>query len=88
MNKKVNTGGSRKRQKLPPPPPNQTMITYYFVLANPNSLLNVGHIPEFEANDEDDIVTHRKNKRVIVEDEEDVPNEVKLLEENVDTVTK
>ena len=39
-----------------------------------------------ENNDDEDIVVHKRNKRVIVEDEDEVPNEVNLMEENVATV--
>ena len=62
MIKKVNAGGSRKRQKLPP---NQRLISNYF----------------FSATNYEEIVLHKRNKRLIVEDEEDVPHEVNLMEE-------
>ena len=77
MKKNVNAGGSTKKRKFSPPQPNQTLITNFFGSStNP-------HIPDFEANDEDDIVRHRRNKRVIVEDEEEVLEEVSSMAEDV-----
>ena len=77
MKKNVNAGGSTKKRKFSPPQPNQTLITNFFGSStNP-------HIPDFEANDEDDIVRHRRNKRVIVEDEEEVLDEVTSMAEDV-----
>ena len=84
MKKIVNAGGSKKKQKSPPPPPNQSLISkFFFSATNPNSQLNVEHVSTFEENDDEVIVLHRRDKRRIVEDEEDVPDEVKLLAENL-----
>ena len=78
MKKNVNAGGSTKKRKFSPPQPNQTLITNFF--GSPTN----SHIPDFEeANDEDDIVIHRQNKRVIVEDEEEVLDEVTSMAEDV-----
>ena len=83
MKRKLQAVVSKKRLKFSHVPTNQSLITNHFVLATPNSLLNVGHIPDFEANDEDNIVIHRANKRVIVEDEEEVLDEVLSMDEDV-----
>ena len=80
MIKTVNAGSRGKKQKMPPPPGNQSLISNLFFLAtNPTSQLNVGHIPVFEKNDDEDIVLHKRNKRVIVEDEDEVPDEVTIM---------
>jgi len=71
MKRKLQAVVSKKRLKFSHVPKNQSLITNHFVLATPNSLLNVGHITDFEANNDEDIVLHKRNKRVIVEDEED-----------------
>ena len=71
MKRKLQAVVSKKRLKFSHVPTNQSLITNHFVLATPNSLLNVGHITDFEANNDEDIVLHKRNKRVIVEDEED-----------------
>ncbi len=66
MEKNVNTGGSSKKRKLYPLQPNQTLLTKFFGSStNPQ-------IPDYEANDEDEVVRHRRNKLLIVEDEEEV----------------
>jgi uncharacterized protein YlzI (FlbEa/FlbD family) len=83
MKRKLQAVVSKKRLKFSHVPTNQSLITNHFVLSTPNSLLNVGHIPDFEANDEDNIVIHRANKRVIVEDEEEVLDEVTSMAEDV-----
>ena len=71
MKRKLQAVVSKKRLRFSHVPTNQSLITNHFVLATPNSLLNVGHITDFEANNDEDIVLHKRNKRVIVEDEED-----------------
>ena len=80
MNKKVNTGGSRKRQKLPPPPHDQSLISnFFFIVNNPNSQRSVANISVCENTDDDEIVLHKRNEHLIVE-EEYIPNEVNLME--------
>ena len=83
MIKKVNARGSKKRQRFSPASANQSLMTnFYFVGPNPNSQLNVGNISVFEENDDEDVVKHKRNKRVILEDEDEV--HISSFEENDD----